>query len=90
MYVYVIRWESRISDENESGNFNVCYADRDEAEAAMKKDYEKTLAEWTSAYKGDLVGSRMCDSGNFCEVHVDGDDYYDYHEWHIDELEVKN
>ena len=90
MYIYVIRWESRISDETESGNFEVCYTDEAEAKTVMKKDYEETFLEWKRSDIGDLVETRVNKSGDFREIHVDGEDYYDYYEWHIDKLEVKD
>ena len=89
MFVYVIRWESRISDEPESGTFDVCYADKEKARAKMEEDFENTLSEWRKSEDGDLVEARKGKSGDFCEIHVDGEDYYDYYEWYVDKLEVE-
>ena len=90
MFVYVVRWERRIDDETESGNFEVCYADEREAEKAMLEDMECLKSDWMKNHPDTktLVGEKNGNGcSDFCAVTI-GDDYYDYHEWHIDKLEL--
>ena len=46
MEIYVIRWLSRIDGEEECGNFEVCYTDKEKARKAMLDDVENTKADW--------------------------------------------
>lgn len=90
MFVYVVRWEKRIDGEEESGNFEVCYADERDAEKAMLADMENVKSDWMKDYPetkssvGEKNGNGCSD---FCFVAIEGE-YYDYHEWHIDKLEL--
>lgn len=94
MKIYVIRWASRIDGEEECGNFEVCYTDEDKARKAMLEDFKNTKADWEK--DGKPVNSRTlgpdgenekdCD---YVEITVEDDDTYDYHEWHIDKLDVE-
>jgi len=92
MKIYVIRWASRIDGEEESGNFEVAYTDEAKARKAMLEDFKNTKADWQA--DGITVNSRTLgpngendENCDYMEITAD-DDSYDYHEWHIDVLDV--
>jgi hypothetical protein len=94
MKIYVIRWASRIDGEEECGNFDVCYTDEAKARKAMLDDVKNTKADWEK--DGKRVNSRTLgpdgentDISDYAEITVEDDDTYDYHEWHIDKLDVE-
>lgn len=105
MKVYAVRWLSRIDGEEKCGNFEVCYADENDARKAMLADVENTKADWEGNFKdylgkiGEKVKSRFlgpggdgkddCDYAGIWIEDGNGDGTYDYHDWWIDELEVK-
>lgn len=104
MEIYVIRWLSRIDGEEECGNFEVCYTDKDKARKAMLDDVKNTKADWEKDFKDYLksidekVKSRFagpdgngkadCDYAGIWIEDGNGDGTYDYHDWWIDTLDV--
>ena len=87
MYIYVVRWQKRIDGEEESGIFNVCYTDEDNAKKAMLDDMENIKKDWE---KDEHVSTNFGDgSGDYCEIYI-GHGTYDYHYWYVDKLEVVN
>jgi len=93
MKIYVIRWASRIDGEEESGNFDVAYTDEGKARKAMLEDVKNTKADWEK--DGITVNSRTLgpdgentDIPDYAEITFEDGSTYDYHEWHIDVLDV--
>lgn len=85
MYVYAVRWFKRIDNEDECGNFEVCYTDEDKARQAMLAAMENIKKDWE---KDDHVYANFGGKNeNFCEIYI-AHGTYDYQVWFIDKLKV--
>lgn len=89
IFVYVIRWQNRIDGEEDSGNFEVCYANEADACKAMVEDYESTLCEWSKRIPEGKKAELSTSNTDFRAITFPFDTY-DYHNWYIDKLEVQN
>ena len=85
MYVYVVRWFKRIDDEEEFGNFKVCYTDLDKARKAMLDGMENIKKDWEK--DGTVFTSFGDENKDYCGIYICRGTY-DYQEWFIDKLKV--
>ena len=85
MYIYAVRWIKRIDDEEECGNFEVCYTDEDKAREAMFTDMENAKKDWEK--DGTVFTSFGDGSRDYCGIYICRGTH-DYQEWFIDKLEL--
>ena len=90
--VYVIRFLNCEGGETDSGTFEYCYENEDDARKNLEEDFENTLKEVKAKWKGEeeekhIVLHKLKKDGDYAGITVECGNY-DYYDWFIECLPV--